>query len=100
MSKIEKLTCGQCTYTYVGETFRYLSTCFVEHNGKSIRIGQTLSNRTYNRIRTHGLQETHDFLSNNLSIIHKSELGSIIISESMLLKKFNPDLNTWDTSTK
>ena len=97
---VYKFSCGQCSSTYIGETYRHLSTRIAEHEGISVRTGQTLLNPPNSSIRDHALQAGHDINTNYFKIIHKSERNSINISESILIKKHSPDLNNQDASTK
>ena len=64
------------------------------------RTGQTFSIPPYSSICAIALQEGHDNKSSCFSITHKSELRFKNLSEAMLIKRFNPDLNQQDASTK
>ena len=97
---VYKFSCGQCSSTYIGETYRHLSTRIADHKGISVRTGQTLLNPPNSSIRDHALQAGHDINTNCFKIIHKSELKSINVSENTLIKKFSLDLNNQDASTK
>ena len=77
--------------TYIGETYRHLSTRLAQHKGIFIRTGQTLLNLPNSSERDHVIQEGHDMNNNCLSIIHKSQLNSINISENIIIRKLNPD---------
>ena len=81
-------TCGQLRSTYIGETYRHLSTRITEHKGISIRTGQTLLNPPHSSICYHALQEGHAIILNCFSIIHQLELSSINISEGTLKKRY------------
>ena len=85
---------------HIGETYRLLSTRNAEHKGTSVRTGRTLLNPPNSSIRDHALQAGHVINTNCFKIIHKSELNSINILEIILIKKFSPDLNSQDASTK
>ena len=69
-----------------------LSTRIAEHKGVSLRTGQTLLNPPNSSIRDHALEAGHDNNTNFFKIILKSELNSINISESILMKKSSQDL--------
>ena len=95
-----KFSCGQCTSTYIGETFLHLSIRIAEHKGISVRTGQTLINPPNSNLRDHALQASHVINTNCFKIIPKSELNSINILETIVIKKFSPDLNKQVASTK
>ena len=73
------------------------SKVIAEHKRTSVRTGQTLLNPPNSSI--HALQEGHDININCFKIIHKPELNSINISDSIFIKKFSSDLNNQDAST-
>ena len=97
---VYKFNCGQCSSTYIGETARHLSTRIAEHKGISIRTNKTLITPPNSSIRDHALQAGHDINYSCFSIIHRTDYNSLKISESILINKFNPDLNYQDASTK
>ena len=72
---------GQCTFTYIGETYRQLSTGIVEHKGISVRTGQTLLKPLNSIIRDKAFQTGQDInascfkvQSSTLSIFRKAYL--------------------------
>ena len=61
---VYKLSCGQCASTFIGETYRHLSTRIAEHKGISVGTGQTLSNPPNSSIRDRTLQAGHHINTN------------------------------------
>ena len=59
-----------------------------------------LLNPPNSSIRDLALQAGHDINTSCFKIIHKLELNSINISEYIPIKKFSPDLNNQNASTK
>ena len=43
---VYKFSCGQCTSTYIGETYPHLPTRIAEYKGMSVRTGQTFKQVT------------------------------------------------------
>ena len=65
-------SCGQCTSTYIGETYRHLSTRIVEHKGIAIRTGQTLLTRSLLRTSILVPGNLLSFAGTSILVIHFS----------------------------
>jgi len=87
-------TCPCCQARYVGSTSRWLRHRILEHKGKSVRTGLPLSNPSFSAIREHSQFHSHPFRNTDFSILssHSSRLD-LLISESLLIHKMNPELN-------
>ena len=95
---VYKYTCEQCTATYYGETTRHLCTRIAEHKGLSSRTGKPLTHPPFSSIRDHCLLYGHGLESKNFSIIHKCENPfDTRVSESILIQKDKPTLNTMES---
>ena len=97
---VYKFSCVQCSSTYIGETSRHLLARIADHKGISIRTGQPFTTPSYSSIRDHALKAGHDINIDNFKICHMTDKTSLKISESILIRKFNPDLNNKDSSIK
>ena len=97
---VYKFSCGQCSSTYIGETTRHLLARIADHKGISIRTGQPFTTPSNSSIRDHALKAGHDINIDDFKICHMTDKTSLKISESILIHKFNPDLNNKDSSTK
>ena len=95
---VYKYTCEQCTATYYGETTRHLCTRIAEHKGLSSRTGKPLTYPPFSSIRDHCLLYGHGLETKNFSIIHKCENSyDTKVSESILINKDKPTLNTMES---
>ena len=95
---VYKYECEQCTATYIGETTRHLKTRIAEHRGLSARTGKPLISPCHSSIRDHCSLCDHDMKSSNFSVIHKCfEASDTRISESIMINKYKPSLNTMES---
>ena len=77
-----------CVHVHWRDLLSFYATRFREHVGISIRTGQTLSILPHSSTRNRGHQEGHASISSCFSVMHKSELRSNNISESIIIKNF------------
>ena len=97
---VYKYTCEQCSATYYGETTRHLRTRIAEHKGLSSRTGKPLTYPPFSSIRDHCLLYGHGLETKNFSIIHKCDNPyDTRVSESILINKDKPTLNTMESFT-
>ena len=71
-----------------------------DHKGSSIKTCQPSPTLSNSSIHDHALKAGHDISRDNFKIRHMTDKTSLKISEGILIRKFNPDLNNKDSSTK
>ena len=90
--------CGQCSASYIGETSRHLITRVCDHKGISSRTGKPLSTPTSSRIRDHSIDNNHQILQDDFKILKTCKTIDLKITESILIHKRRPCLNSQDSS--
>jgi len=90
--------CGQCSASYLGETSRHLITRVSYHKGLSSRTGKPLSTPTSSRIRDHSIDNNHQILQADFKILKTCKTVDLKITESVLIHKRKPCLNSQDSS--
>jgi len=89
MNVVYKLSCKDCTATYVGQTCRTLKTRISEHKNHIHR-----NTTTQSVITEHRRNYSHDFNWNNVEILDKERyLTKRLISEMIHIKRQNNSLN-------
>ena len=98
---VHKFSCGQCSSTtYIGETSRNPLARIADHREISIRTGQPFTTPSNSSIPNHALKASHDINIYSLKICHMTGKTSLKISEIIVIRKFNSDLNNDDSSIK
>ena len=97
---VYKSSCVQRFSTYICKTFHHLLTRIADHKEISIRTGEPFMTPSDSSIRDHAVKAGHDINIDTFKICHMTDKTSLKISESILIRKFNPDLNNKDSSTK
>ena len=90
--------CNQCSDSYYGETSRHLRTRIAEHRGLSYRTGVPLTSPPHSSIRDHAFSTGHDISTNNFKVIFSTTSQNLRTSESILINKFKPSLNSMESS--
>ena len=86
--------CSRCNSRYVGSTTRSLQHRILEHLGKSYRTGLPLSSPSSSAIRDHSLLSGHPLTQDSFQILTSaSHRLDLLILESMLIKRMQPNLN-------
>ena len=65
-----------------------------------METGQPITTPSYSSIRDHDLKAGHDINIYIFKIFYMTDKTSLKISESILIRKFNPDLSNKDSSIK
>ena len=95
------LTSPCCNVRYIGSTSRNLRLRTFEHNGKSFRTNNYLSQPSFSMVREHSRQQDHLFSEKDFSILYKARsLSEARIAESIFMYKSKPVLNNYDTAIK
>ena len=79
-------------HTYIGRSYRHLTTRNAEHKGIIIGTGQTLSKPLYNILHVHTLQEGHHIILSCIKYYAKL-LCKAWIREILQMYKFDNDIN-------
>ena len=95
---VYKYECGICNSTYIGETTRHYTTRIAEHKGVSPLTGAPAS-KVNSHIYQHFFETGHAIKDKNFSILHGSDPFNILISESIAIHEFKPNLNDQMSST-
>jgi len=90
---VYKISCGQCSASYIGKTYRHLAERLLEHN-------ITSSNYKFSAVGDHCLQTGHSPLTLKHEILDRSSSDfKLRIKESLLIAKHKPSLNNMFSST-
>ena len=88
-------TCSHCDMRYIGSTSRWFKHRYFEHRGLSYRTGFPLHKPAFSAIRQHSIEQDHPFTNTDFEILtFASDRLDLIISESLLIKKMKPELNS------
>ena len=91
---VYKYSCASCQASYVGSTYQRLFTRVAQHQGKSHRTGQMLSNPTVSSIRDHALACDTPFSVDNFVILgSNSSFPDLRILESLYILRMRPKIN-------
>lgn len=98
-SIVYKYQCGGCNSTYVGKTLRHLRARRSEHLGRSFRTGERLSKPPFSAIRDHSVEQDHQILLENFSVLssHYSDM-ELRIAECLHTIKVKPNIGNNESS--
>ena len=86
--------CLSCNARYVGSTIRSFRSRRAEHFGKSVHTGRPLTKPSFSGIRLHAETCDHPLVEQNFKILRSlPDQQSLLIAESILIKKTKPLLN-------
>ena len=96
---IYEYTCSSCNARYIGSTERHFFSRIQEHLGNSIYTFRPLTNPSFSAIRSHSQEKDHVVSCKNFKIIDTAIDGqTLLLKESMYIKKRQPNLNNSGTS--
>ena len=99
-SLVYQYNCNRCNSIYVGKTTRHLATRISEHRGISPRTGAQLGKPIFSSIRNHvyNIHNSNLISPDQFKIVCTSNYDyELLIKESILIKKLQPDLNNNDS---
>ena len=93
--------CPDCNARYIGSTCRNLKIRMSEHKGVSFRTNSVIVNPGASMIRNHAREFDHAIKEHNFKIMHMSRnRQDLRIAESLFIHKYNPNLNSNESSAK
>ena len=92
-------SCGQCTFSYVGQTSKQLKVRVSQHKGCSFRTNNPLSNHEKSNILDHSLAANHPITIENFKILASCDRFDLRLLESLFIHKLKPSLNDQHSST-
>ena len=93
-SLIYKFSCGSCTVSYIGKTYRHFKVRVSEHQGVFPRTGKPVKGTLSTSVRDHMLVCDHKVVHEDLKLLgNESSRYLIELKESLFLKKDKPLLN-------
>ena len=96
---IYKFTCGSCTASYNGKTFRHMKVRVSEHQGVSPRTGKLVKGTLSTSVRDHMLVCDHKVAWEDFSILGRESNHYLLeLKESLFIKRNKPSLNKNDYS--
>ena len=91
---IYEFSCASCQASYVGSTYQRLFTRVAQHQGRSHRTGQMLSNPSASSIRDHAMSCNAPFSIDNFSILGTNNcFPDLRILESLYISRQRPQIN-------
>ena len=92
--QIDNSTCGSCSASYIGKTFRHMKVRVSEHQGVSPRTGKHLKRTLSTSVRDHILDCNHVVAWNDFKILgRESNHWLLEIKESLFIKRDRPSVN-------
>ena len=92
--QIYKFTCGSCSASYTGKTFRHLKVRVSEHQGVSPRTGKIVKGTLSTSVRDHMLECDHIVTWDDFKVLgRESNHWLLEIKESLFIKRDKPSLN-------
>ena len=92
--QISNFTCGRCSASYVGKTFRHMKVRVSEHQGVSPQTGKHLKGTLSTSVRDHMLNCNHMIAWDDFKVLwRESNHWLLEIKESLFINKDKPLLN-------
>ena len=92
--QIYKFTCGSCSVSYTGKTFRHLKVRVSEHQGVSPRTGKIVKGTLSTSVRDHMLECDHIVTWDDFRVLEKESNHWLLdIKESLFIKRDKSSLN-------
>ena len=98
---VYRFKCKCCSALYVGQTSRHLHARICDHLGISALMGKKRINLALTSIPIHHHDTCHPISPGDFTILSSSPSSSsydLLITESLLIKKLNPTLNSYISS--
>ena len=91
---IYKLSCGSCTASYIGKTYRHLKVRVSEHQGVSPKPVKPVKGTLYTSVRDHMLVCDHKVVLEDFKFLgNESNRYLLELEESLFIKRDKPSLN-------
>ena len=89
-----KFSCGSCTASYIGKTYRLFKVRVSEHQGVSTRTGKPVKGTLSTSVRDHMLVSDHKVVHEDFKFLgNKSNRYLLELKESLFIKRDRPSLN-------
>ena len=93
-SLIYKFSCGSCTASYIGKTYRHFKVGVSEHQGVSPRTGKPVKGTLSTSVRDHMLVCDHKVVHEDFKFLgNESNRYLLELKESLFIKRDKPSLN-------
>ena len=91
---IHKFSCGSCTASYIGKTYRHFKVRVSEHQGVSPRTGKPVKGTLSTSVRDPMLACDHKVLYEDFTFLgNESNKYLLELKESLFIKRDRPPLN-------
>ena len=91
---IYKFSCGSCTGSHIGKTYRHFKVRVSEHQGVSPRTGKPVKGTLSTSVRDHMLVCDHRVLYEDFKFLgNESNKYLLELKESLFIKRDRPSLN-------
>ena len=92
--QIYKSTCGSCSASYTGKTFRHLKVRLSEHQCVSPRTDKTVKDTLSTSVRDHMIECDHIVTWDDFKVLRRESNHWLLkIKESLFIKRDKPSLN-------
>ena len=91
---IYKFSCGSCTASYIGKTYRQFKVRVSEHQGVSPRTGKPVKGTLSTSVRDHMSVCDHKVVHEDFNCLgNDSNRYLLVLKESLFIKRDRPSLN-------
>ena len=91
---IYKFSCGSCTASYIGKTYRHFKVRVSEHQGVSPRTGKPVKGTLSTSVRDHMLVCDHKVVHEDFKFLgNESNRYLLAFKENLFIKRDRPSLN-------
>ena len=91
---IYKFSCGSCTASYIGKTYRHFKVRISEHQGVSTRTGKLVKGTLSTSVRDHMLVCDHKVVHEDFKFLgNESNRYLLEFKESLFIKRDRPSVN-------
>ena len=91
---IYKFSCGSCTASYIGKTYRHFKVRVSEHQGVSPRTGKPVKGTLSTSVRDHMLVCDHKVVHEDFTFLgNESNRYLLELKESLFIKRDKPSVN-------
>ena len=91
---IYKFSCGSCTASYIGKTYRHFKVRVSEYQGVSSRTGKPVKGILSTSVRDHMLVCDHKVVHEDFKFLdNESNRYLLELKESLIIKRDRPSLN-------
>ena len=91
---IDKFSCGSCTTSYIGKTYRHFKVRVSEHQGVSPRTSKPVKVTLSTSVRDHMLVCDHKVVHEDFKFLgNESNRYLLELKESLFIKRDKPSLN-------